>query len=83
MLPVPRIQIINDLKYDQLEHGATECKGDGEYELDQQVMDLIVAEQLLHKEYPATNKEDYLEKWFSDILVTESFRFYYMYRVFC
>lgn len=58
---IPWIQNVQNFKYYKLKHSTWKCKVDGKYELYQSMVNLVVFEQLLYKEYPATNEEDNLE----------------------
>lgn len=55
---IPSIEDAEDLKDDELKHDAWERKGDGEYELDGVMVNLIVPKEVLHEKHPTTGKED-------------------------
>ena len=59
-LPWVFVQKTDNFKDDKLKHGTWEGKVDTKYQLDEDVMELVVPEQHLDKEYPPHKKEDYL-----------------------
>ena len=56
----PNVEEVNDLEYDQLEHGAGEAEVDAEDELDHPVVELVVFEEHLNEEDPAKEEESKL-----------------------
>ncbi len=58
--PWADLQNVQDLKDDQLEHGAREGEVDAEDELDEDVSELIVFEQLFHEKDPTNHEEHQL-----------------------
>lgn len=62
-MEVPRaaLQDSKDLEDDQLEHGYGQRKGDREDQLHRNVADLVILEQLLHKEDPTAGEKKHLQ----------------------